>query len=192
MKNLRKISRRLSSSKRSAFTLIELLVVISIIAVLAAVTLSNVPGILAKGRITGVIGNYHNLFISTQNASMDAQNAGSAGAFPGDLTAASVSSWSTNLIPAYMSASQFSNSLVILGKATNTTVYSVGATNDSTTVFLACANLSSNGVGLGSPFGKYGGAFITMSGQGIVVNGTNAAAVAQLTNAVWITQTLSQ
>lgn len=187
MKNLRKLSPRISSSKLSAFTLIELLVVISIIAVLAAVTLSNVPGILAKGQITGVVGNYHNMFISTQNASMDMQNAGGTGAFPGDLTNATVSAWSNTLVPAYLTGSQFKSMLAIKGQITNTVVYNVGATNDSTTVFLACANLSSNAVGLGGPFGKYGGAYITLSGQGVTINGTNPAAVSQLTNSIWTT-----
>lgn len=169
----------------AAFTLIELLVVIAIIAVLATLTLINLPGIIAKGQITGVVGAYHNLFLATQQASLDSQTAGGKGAYPGDV--GGVSAWQDAVVPTYMPTNAFITSLTIKGDSNNSTVYNVASTNEANTVFIACAGMAS-GTPASTPFGRYGGAYLTLSGAAVAVNGTNTNAVALTTNAVWLGQ----
>jgi prepilin-type N-terminal cleavage/methylation domain-containing protein len=165
------------------FTLIELLVVISIIAVLASLSLPAITGALVKGQIVQTMSNYRQLYLLTQGASFDSQTSGGAGAFPGDVSN-SIGNWSNALVSNYCSGSTFNNLISVKGKSTNTAVYAVGSANDFSTVFLACANLASNGVGSSAPYGVKGGAFVTIGGQAVTVTGTNAL---PLTNGIiWV------
>ncbi len=177
MKHIKNITRRFE-----AFTLIELLVVITIILVLAGLTLQNLPAFVAKGQITGVVGGYHNLFLATQTATLDSQAAGGLGAFPGDV--GGQAGWQTAIVPDYMPQSAFNTALAVKGQVANTSVKTVGSTNDPSTVFLACAGMAS-GTPASTPFGKYGGAYCTMSGAAVAVNGTNSNSVALTTNVIW-------
>ena len=179
MKHFKKLSRRIE-----AFTLIELLVVISIITILAGLTLQNLPAIIAKGQITGTMGNYRQIYMATQNASLEAQTAGSTNAgFPADI--GGVEAWSNSIISNnYLSDKTFAKMMSVKGNVANTKVYNVGSTNDPNTVFIACANLSANGVAPSPAYGSYGGAFVTLSGQAVTVNGSNAIAQMALTNGI--------
>ena len=98
-------------SKFAAFTLIELLVVISIIAVLASLALPAITGALVKGQIAQTTSNYRQVYILTQSASLDNQQAGGAGCFPGDSTANNGTNWATNLIPASQASGYKSHSV---------------------------------------------------------------------------------
>jgi prepilin-type N-terminal cleavage/methylation domain-containing protein len=167
-----------------AFTLIELLVVISIIAILASLALPSIASAIARGQITQTMSNYRQLYITTQTASMDAQAAGSTNVgFPGDIQG--VPNWSNGIINnGYLSLATFNKLMQVKGVVENTRVFNVGSTNDPNTVFIACANLSANGVAPSPAYGVKGGAFVTLSGQAMPINGTNSIATSSLTNGV--------
>jgi prepilin-type N-terminal cleavage/methylation domain-containing protein len=172
------------SGKMAAFTLIELLVVISIIAVLASLAIPAITGALVKGQITQTTSNYRQLYILTQSATLDSQQNGGAGAFPADVTNIGGQGWSNALVSNYCPGAAFQNLLSVKGATTNTLIYTVGSTNDPSSVFLSCANLSSNAVGSSAPYGLKGGSFVTLSGQAVSVTGTNTL---PLTNGViWV------
>jgi len=171
-------------SKFAAFTLIELLVVISIIAVLASLALPAITGALVKGQIAQTTSNYRQVYILTQSASLDNQQAGGAGCFPGDSTANNGTNWATNLIPAYCSAATFNSLVTVKGVQSNTLSWNATpATNDPGTIFLSVAGISGttpaySGTG---PYGTKGGAFVTVGGSAVSFVGTNSPA---LTNGV--------
>ena len=168
--------------------MIELLVVISIISVLASLSLPAVTGALVKGQIVQTVSNYRQLCLLTQSASFDSQTSGGPGAYPADV-GNSFSNWSNALVSNYCSSQTFKNMLTVKGASTNTTVYQVGSANDPFTVFLACANLSSNAVSSAPPYGIKGGAFVTVGGQAVSVTGTNNLA---LTNGmIWVSATVA-
>ena len=166
-------------SKVAAFTLIELLVVISIIAVLASLALPAVTGALTKGQIAQTTSNYRQAYILTQSASLDSQQGGGAGAFPGDLNN-NVSAWYNALVPAYCSAATLSNLVSVKGQLANTLVWNVTSSSEPSSVFLAVKGISqqgSNGVtydGSG-PYLAKGGALVTVGGSAISFVGTNSA-----------------
>lgn len=166
------IIERCSGNFMKGFTLIELLVVISIISVLAALSLPAVTGALTKGQITQTVSNYRQLSLLTQSASFDLQTAGGAGAFPGDI-GNSFTNWSNAVVPSYCSIQTFKNLLMVKGTSSNTTIYNVGSSSDSATVFLATANVSSNGVANVAPYNNKGGAVVTVGGQALLITGTN-------------------
>ena len=169
-------------SKVAAFTLIELLVVISIIAVLASLALPAVTGALTKGQIAQTTSNYRQAYILTQSASLDSQQGGGAGAFPGDLTnaGAPVQSWHDALVPAYCSAATLSNLISVKGQLANTLVWNVTSSSEPSSVFLAVKGVSgqgTNGVqydGSG-PYLAKGGALVTVGGSAISFVSTNSA-----------------
>jgi prepilin-type N-terminal cleavage/methylation domain-containing protein len=171
-------------SKIAAFTLIELLVVISIIAVLASLALPAITGALVKGQIAQTTSNYRQLYILTQSATLDNQQAGGSGCFPGDSTANNGTNWATNLIPSYCSSNTFNNLASVQGQLSNTLVFNgTPATNDPGQVFLSVAGISGSTLtysGSG-PYGTKGGSFVTVGGSAVSFVGTNSPA---LTNGV--------
>lgn len=166
-------------SKLAAFTLIELLVVISIIAVLASLALPAITGALVKGQITQTTSNYRQLYILTQNANLDIQGAGGAGAFPGDTN-----NWQGALVPTYCSQATFSNLLSVKGLPANTLVYPVNANSDTMAVFLSTANITGTGVSSNSPYSTKGASVVTFGGSAISVTGTNTNG---LSGTTWLT-----
>jgi prepilin-type N-terminal cleavage/methylation domain-containing protein len=60
----------------SAFTLIELLVVISIIAILASLSIPAVTGALARGQMTQTLNNARQLHLQTQTMTIDTTTSG--------------------------------------------------------------------------------------------------------------------
>ncbi len=160
-------------SKLAAFTLIELLVVISIIAVLASLALPAVTGALTKGQITQTTSNYRQVYILTQTASLDNQQAGTTnGGFPGDI--GGVTAWSNGLVNGgYISNNALSNLLSVKGTTANTAVFNVGSSGNSLNVFIATANVSNGTVQNVAPYNLKGAALVTVGGSAISIIGTN-------------------
>jgi prepilin-type N-terminal cleavage/methylation domain-containing protein len=172
MKQIKNITKRFA-----AFTLIELLVVISIIAILASLALPAVTGALVKGQIAQTVSNYRQIFVLTQSASLDNQTAGGSGAFPGDVSN-SVQNWSNALVPAYCSVATLNAMGSVKGQATNTTVWYVHSADDPASVFISTAGIAGNGTNLTfattGPYGSKGGAFVTLGGSAVSINGSNS------------------
>jgi prepilin-type N-terminal cleavage/methylation domain-containing protein len=168
--------------KFAAFTLIELLVVISIIAVLASLALPAVTGALAKGQIAQTTSNYRQAYVLTQSASLDSQQGGGQGAFPGDLGASNnVDGWQSALVPAYCSLATLSNLVSVKGFSTNTLIcLDVKSSSEPSSVFLAVAGVSSLGTTNGvkydgtGPYLTKGGALVTVGGSAVSFVGTNS------------------
>ena len=173
--------------KRSAgFTLIELLVLLAVVAILASLLLPASPGGLVKGATAQCTSNYRQLYILTQTASLDglASNNPHQG-FPADC-GGTLAAWSNCLVSnGYVTPKVFKELLSVKGKIANSLVYNVSANNDPSTVFIATANLSSNGVADKPPYFLKGGSMVTVGGSAISVTGTN---MSPITNAIiWAT-----
>jgi len=166
-------------SKLAAFTLIELLVVISIIAVLASLALPAITGALVKGQITQTTSNYRQLYILTQTASLDNQQGGGAGAFPGD-GGLGVAGWKSNLVSgSYCSGQTLTNLASIKNTWTNTLVWTnASSSSDASTIFLSTVGYSgaSNIIAF-LPTGPYrdkGGSIVTVGGAAYSLTGSNS------------------
>ena len=96
-----------------AFTLIELLVVIAIIGILAALALPAITGALARGQMTQTLSNMRQLHLATQQMALDGTTTGDpALCWPGDATPnATWAAWAGNLVPSYLTLSDFSKLL---------------------------------------------------------------------------------
>jgi prepilin-type N-terminal cleavage/methylation domain-containing protein len=172
MKHIKNITRRFA-----AFTLIELLVVISIIAILASLALPSITSALNKGKLTQVMSNYRQLYITTQQASLDIQAAsGTNPVWPGDA-GGSTNAWAAALTNgnAYLSSAQFISLMTIPGAGTTSTVVQlVSGNSQPSDIFINTANLTNTGVSTNSTlFGGKGGALVTVGGQALVIMGTN-------------------
>jgi prepilin-type N-terminal cleavage/methylation domain-containing protein len=159
--------------KFAAFTLIELLVVISIIAVLASLALPAITGALVKGQITQTTSNYRQLYILTQQASLDSQQNGTTNAgFPGDCGGSN--NWNGSLVSnGYITAGALSNLLSVKGTVANTVVTNVTANGNTLNVFICTANIAGGTVANTAPYNLKGGSLVTVGGSAISVVGTN-------------------
>lgn len=179
---------------RLGFTLIELLVVISIIAILASLAVPAVMGALTKGQMMQTLNNGRQLHIATQQMALDATTTGDTNlGWPGD-TGNSWASWSTNLVPSYMSTNDFAKMISAPGVVANpelapnsqtksaVKVYGVKENNDGSYIFLTSANYTFN-TDLSSenkPYGDKGFIVFRKAGDGAVLLSRQA----KLTNLV--------
>jgi len=175
MKTLRK--------KLAAFTLIELLVVISIIAVLASLALPAVTGALVKGQITQTTSNYRQLYILTQTASLDNQQAGTTNAgFPGEV--GGLANWSNGLINGgYITNTAFNSLWSVKGNSANTVAYTVSSSSQPLDVFICTKNVDGGTITDVEPYKLKGAALVTVGGSAISIVGTNI----NTNNYVWST-----
>lgn len=185
-----------------AFTLIELLVVISIIGILAALSLPALLGALVKGQMTQTLSNMKQLHLATQTMALDAVTTGDATlGWPGDL-GGSWQVWATNLVPSYLSTNDFNKLLSAAGlQRTNGTAitaktpsaviaYAVAENSTGDTVFLSTANWTNTSSQLtpaGRPYGDKGFIVFRKAGDGAILlpkqyNNTNV--IGALTNAL--------
>jgi prepilin-type N-terminal cleavage/methylation domain-containing protein len=170
--------------KITAFTLIELLVVISIIAVLASLALPAITGALVKGQITQTTSNYRQLYILTQTASLDNQQAGTTNAgFPGEV--GGVANWSNGLINGgYITNTAFNSLWSVKGNPANTVAYNVSSSSQPLAVFICTKNVDGGTIAAtAEPYKDKGAALVTVGGSAISIVGTNL----NTNNYVWST-----
>jgi prepilin-type N-terminal cleavage/methylation domain-containing protein len=180
MKHIKHLSRL--TKNLAAFTLIELLVVISIIAILAALALPAITGALVKGKITQQVSNFRQLYLASHSCYLDGQVAGTNIGFP--EYSASITAWSTNLVPAYIpTTNNFYQLLQVNGS--NSTVYAVSESDPSNNIMITAGFTSgTTNVSSGLPYNGKGAAVVTSQGQAISISGTNPTLVNAALNGV--------
>jgi len=132
--------------KSSAFTLIELLVVISIIGILAALSLPAITSALVKGQMTQTLSNLKQLHLATQQMVLDGVTTGDADLlWPGDQTTPSWDGWATNIVPSYLSTNDFFKLLSASGRIVSPTTASIAAAAPLAAIYLYPASDTNNG-----------------------------------------------
>jgi len=115
--------------RSSAFTLIELLVVISIIGILASLSIPAVLGGIAKAQQTQVLSNMKQLHLTCQQMALDSSTTGDASlGWPGSYVGG-FNEWKTNVYPAYLSSNDFVKLFSVAGATLSTAVMPAGNTN---------------------------------------------------------------
>lgn len=183
---------------RFGFTLIELLVVISIIAILASLAVPAVMSAVTKGQMMQTLNNGRQLHIATQQMALDGTTTGDASlGWPGD-TGGTWGGWATNLVPSYMSTSDFAKMIsapgVMVQSDSNPAsparsavkLYSVTDVMDGSYVFLTSANYT-YGTALTTtdkPYGDKGFIVFRKAGDGVVLQSRQATSTNATNNLI--------
>jgi prepilin-type N-terminal cleavage/methylation domain-containing protein len=167
----------------SAFTLIELLVVISIIAILASLSIPAVTGALARGQMTQTLNNARQLHLQTQTMTIDTTTSGFGWSWTYDGTnAGSLSGFCTALMSNnYLTANELRKIFTAPGVTppagdsvftAGNVAFKVMQTKDSDpseNVFVITKNWSSGGLqGETQPYGNKGFVLMRKGGDGAV------------------------
>ncbi|MCX7712533.1 MAG: prepilin-type N-terminal cleavage/methylation domain-containing protein [Chthoniobacterales bacterium] len=163
-----------TSLQKTGFTLIELLVVISIIAILASLSLPAVTGAIAKAQMSQVLSNMKQLHLITQQMALEATSTGdSTIGWPGDI--GGKGAWET-LVKEELGADVYKKLMSAPGKMNGDAinVLEVKSSHPADTIFLHTVNWSGGSLS-GDPFGEKGAVIFQKGGSGVIVNKRQAS-----------------